>query len=221
MRSATPQLSRKVWSLMPEKNILQNWMVSARPMRMMAALVLPPRPSPSQKPAPRATTFLRAPQSSTPDTSWMEDTLKVGQSKSSCHTAPFAGVAKPTVDSQNSSRAASLATLAPMSTDTSMPPISSLMRLEMRMGPSSLNSMPLMREQARAPLAWLPLILGQMRVRNWWGSTKMSSVASCTALSRSGSATTLSVNFTPLRYLTFSCSVLMMSVRFLPSTCSW
>ena len=31
------------------------------PTRMMAALVLPPKPRPSQKPAPSATTFLSAP----------------------------------------------------------------------------------------------------------------------------------------------------------------
>ena len=41
------------------------------------------------------------------------------------------------------------------------------------------------------------LICGQIRPRNWWGSTKIRSVESATALDRSGSATTLSVNLMP------------------------
>jgi hypothetical protein len=52
-------------------------------------LVFPPSPSPSQKPAPSATTFLSAPQSSTPATSLIELTRKVSQSKSRRQTAPF------------------------------------------------------------------------------------------------------------------------------------
>lgn len=39
--------------------------ISMSPVRTMAALVLPPYPKPSQNAAPRATTFFRAPQSST------------------------------------------------------------------------------------------------------------------------------------------------------------
>ena len=87
--------------------------------------------------------------------------------------------------------------------------------------------------------------------RNWCGSTKMSSVEPVHACVRSGSAMTLGVNLMPCastklvrlsdgrraaglyalrpgvcgrrtgRYLTFSCCVLIISVRFLPLTCSW
>ena len=39
--------------------------ISASPVRTMAALVLPPYPSPSQNAAPSATTFFSAPHSST------------------------------------------------------------------------------------------------------------------------------------------------------------
>merc|ERR1719199_486388 len=89
-RSARPQLSMKVSSCTPVKNILANLAVSLRPIRMMAALVLPPSPRPSQNPAPSATTFLRAPHSSVPATSLMVPTRKVGQSNSCCQTSPFA-----------------------------------------------------------------------------------------------------------------------------------
>merc|ERR1711871_542908 len=89
-RSARPHDSRNVSSWMPPKNILANLMVSLRPMRMMAALVLPPMPRPSQKPAPSATTFLSAPHSSTPATSLIEPTRKVGQSRSRCQHKPLA-----------------------------------------------------------------------------------------------------------------------------------
>ena len=188
-------------------------------MRMIAAFVLPPRPRPSQKPAPRATTFFSAPHSSTPATSLIEPTRKVGQSSSRCHTSPFFSSANPTVDSQKSSRATSLATFAPINTETSIPFIASLIMFEIKMGPPSSNSMPLIRESARAPGA-IVVICGQMRPRNWCGSTKTRSVASVHALARSGSATMFSVNLMPGRYLTFSWSVLMISVRFLPSTCS-
>ena len=102
-RSARPQLSMKVSSCTPEKNIFANLAVSLRPIRMMAALVLPPRPRPSQKPAPSATMFLSAPHSSTPATSLMVPMRKVGQSKSFWKTSPLALLLKPTVDSQNSS----------------------------------------------------------------------------------------------------------------------
>mmetsp|Transcript_32486 Transcript_32486/g.76743 ORF Transcript_32486/g.76743 Transcript_32486/m.76743 type:complete len:244 (-) Transcript_32486:404-1135(-) len=165
-RSARPQLSMKVSSCTPEKNIFANLAVSLRPIRMMAALVLPPRPRPSQKPAPSATMFLSAPHSSTPATSLMVPMRKVGQSKSFWKISPLALLLKPTVDSQNSSWATSLATLAPMRTETSMPFMFSLMRLEMSTGPPFSNSMPLMSETARQPLA-MPVIWGQIRPRNW------------------------------------------------------
>ena len=78
-----------VSSLTPEKKVLANLAVSLRPIRMMAALVLPPMPRPSQKPAPSATTFLRAPHSSVPATSSIVPMRNVGQSKSFCHTSPL------------------------------------------------------------------------------------------------------------------------------------
>mmetsp|Transcript_1575 Transcript_1575/g.2304 ORF Transcript_1575/g.2304 Transcript_1575/m.2304 type:complete len:376 (-) Transcript_1575:224-1351(-) len=219
-RSASPQLSMKVSSCTPLKKSLANLAVSLRPMRMMAAFVLPPKPRPSQKPAPRATTFLRAPQSSTPATSLILPTRNVGQSKSFCQTMPASSLAKPTVDSQNWSAATSLATLAPMSTEVSIPPIESLMILEMSLGPPSSNSMPLMSEMALQ--SWPRRASRSLsNFRNWWGVTKIRSVAPSTAVMISGSATTFSVNLWPLRYLTFSCFSLMISVRFLPSTCSW
>mmetsp|Transcript_49125 Transcript_49125/g.122033 ORF Transcript_49125/g.122033 Transcript_49125/m.122033 type:complete len:231 (+) Transcript_49125:484-1176(+) len=152
-RSARPQLSMKVSSLMPEKNILANLEVSFKPIRMMAAFVFPPSSSPSQKPAPKATTFLSAPQSSTPATSLMLPTRNVGQSSIAWNASPLDLILYPTVDSQNSSRATSLATLAPISTETSMPFISSLIMSEIRSGPVSLNSIPLISESARQPLA--------------------------------------------------------------------
>ena len=92
--------------------------------------------------------------------------------------------------------APSLATFAPMRTETSIPFISSLMRFEMRIGPDSENSMPLMSETARQFFA-MPVILGQMRPRNWWGRTKTSIVAPSQQCVRSGSATTFSVNLMP------------------------
>ena len=53
----------------PLKKRRANLAVSLSPIRMIAAFVFPPYPSPSQKPAPSATTFFSAPQSSTPATS--------------------------------------------------------------------------------------------------------------------------------------------------------
>ena len=82
----------------------------------MAAFVLSPRPSPSQNPAPQATMFFNAPQSSTVFGSSLIDTLKykksdllshveifylkVGRWKSSLKTFAFSPK-PPTVDSQN------------------------------------------------------------------------------------------------------------------------
>ena len=54
----------------------------------------------------------------------------------------------------------------------------------------------MMSEMARQPLA-IAVICGQIRPRNWCGSTKMSSVAPSTACERFGSAITLSVNLMP------------------------
>lgn len=69
--------------------MLQNFFISLRPMRMMAAFVLPPYLRPSQKPAPMATMFLRAPQSSTPTVSLTRPTLKEGSWNASLKSSPF------------------------------------------------------------------------------------------------------------------------------------
>lgn len=70
MRSATPaEWWEKVSGEDEGKNSSVNEDISRRPMRRMAALVLPPMPMPSTKPAASATTFLRAPESETPATS--------------------------------------------------------------------------------------------------------------------------------------------------------
>lgn len=59
MRSATPQLSRKVAgeTVLDVQKIRANAIISIRPKRITAALVLSPKPRPSQKPAPTATMF--------------------------------------------------------------------------------------------------------------------------------------------------------------------
>lgn len=59
MRSAMPQLSRKVagdTGQFVQKNLAKA-IISIRPRRITAALVLSPNPRPSQKPAPTATMF--------------------------------------------------------------------------------------------------------------------------------------------------------------------
>mmetsp|Transcript_7475 Transcript_7475/g.19419 ORF Transcript_7475/g.19419 Transcript_7475/m.19419 type:complete len:234 (-) Transcript_7475:108-809(-) len=187
---------------------------------MMAALVLPPYSSPSQKPAPMATTFLSAPHSSTPGTSPTTLTRKVDQSKTFFHTSPVSGLVAPTVDSQNWSCATSLATLAPIRTEMSMPPIVFEISSEMSCGLPCSNSMPLISETPRALAAYIAFMLGTVLGRNWCGMTKTRSVAPVTALARSGSAITFSGSLTPLRYLTFSCVSLMISESFLPSIIS-
>lgn len=58
MRSAIPQLSKKVaQDTGPLQKSLAKAIISMSPSRITAALVLSPKPSPSQKPAPTATTF--------------------------------------------------------------------------------------------------------------------------------------------------------------------
>lgn len=54
---------------------------------------------------------------------------------------------------------------------------------------------------------------GRVKKRTWCGRTKMSTVAPSTAAARSPSAVTFEGSLTPGRYLTFSCSWLMTSVR--------
>ena len=66
-------------------------------------------PRPSVNPAERATTFLRAPQSSTDGTSGTTFTLKVFVLKSWRKSSPRVASVAPTVASQKSPRATSLA----------------------------------------------------------------------------------------------------------------
>uniref|UniRef100_A0A2P2IMM7 Uncharacterized protein MANES_15G153800 n=1 Tax=Rhizophora mucronata TaxID=61149 RepID=A0A2P2IMM7_RHIMU len=76
MRSATPQLSKKVLSLTDEDSSLENTLISLRPILIIAAFVLFPISKPSTKPAAIATTFFNVPHSSTPSTSWTAVTMK-------------------------------------------------------------------------------------------------------------------------------------------------
>mmetsp|Transcript_91901 Transcript_91901/g.256707 ORF Transcript_91901/g.256707 Transcript_91901/m.256707 type:complete len:224 (+) Transcript_91901:614-1285(+) len=171
MRSATPQLSRKVLSFTPGWKWRMKAVISSSPIRMIAAFVLLPKPIPSQKPAPRATTFLRAPQSSTPAMSDTARTRKVGQSKSltrSCWS--FSDASVPKVASQNCSSATSLATLAPMSTETlcfSSPRRTSEHRPIL---PPSSSRPPLMRLTDIAPSLTGPM-LETVLGTNWCGNT--------------------------------------------------
>jgi len=59
MRSATPQLSKNVESFEPGWKASTYFIISMRPRRITAALVLSPSPRPSTKPAPQATMFYR------------------------------------------------------------------------------------------------------------------------------------------------------------------
>ena len=90
----------------------------------------------------------------------------------------------------------------------------------MSLGLPASNSMPLMSEMALHCGAMLLRMSGQIRLRNWCGSTNTSIVAPLAALARLGLATTLVGSLAPGRYLTFSCVVLMISVRLLPSMSS-
>mmetsp|Transcript_9224 Transcript_9224/g.27488 ORF Transcript_9224/g.27488 Transcript_9224/m.27488 type:complete len:264 (-) Transcript_9224:342-1133(-) len=199
-RSARPHDSMKVSSWIPLKKRRANLAVSLSPIRMIAAFVFPPYPSPSQKPAPSATTFFIAPHSSAPATSVTACTAKSLVLKSLHHLRPFSGFVHPIVASAKSPLATSLATLAPISTDmstTGAPSdffISSCSKSEMRMGfmsPSFSNSMPLMREQPMAPFANLPSIFGTMGARKLCGMTNTIIVAPSTQVATSGHATML------------------------------
>ena len=65
-----------------------------------------------------------------------------------------------------------------------------------------------------------PFTVGSNLPRNWCGRTHTSIEASFTALARSATATTFAGRAMPGRYFGFSWSVLMTSVRFLPSITS-
>mmetsp|Transcript_35176 Transcript_35176/g.85137 ORF Transcript_35176/g.85137 Transcript_35176/m.85137 type:complete len:235 (-) Transcript_35176:552-1256(-) len=228
MRSAMPQLSVKVSSRTPSKNMWQNLDISRKPTRINAALVLLPSPIPSMNPAPNAMTFLRAPQTSAPATSVMWWTRNRGESKSR-RVISSAGGPKllPSVDSQNSPAATSLATFAPIRTPHSkLGPIASAIVWEIKTGsPVSLQkSIPLMRLTPRQDGCATSRMTGRRRGKNWWGRTKIRSVASRAASARSGFATMLFGREMPGRYLTFSWRSLMTSVSFFlpvwPSTIS-
>lgn len=78
MRSATPQLSKKVAEETEPavQNNRAKLIISMRPSLITAAFVLSPKPNPSQKPAPTATMFFRAPQISTTSASCTTVTRK-------------------------------------------------------------------------------------------------------------------------------------------------
>jgi hypothetical protein len=90
----------------------------------------------------------------------------------------------------------------------------------MRTTPLSSKSIPLIAESSLAPGATDAAILGMRGLRNWWGRQKHTIVAPLTASVMSGTATTFSVNLAPFRYLTFSCSLLMICVSGTPSIIS-
>lgn len=134
IRSATPQLSKNVSSLIPSNNNFEKWRISCSPIRMIAAFVLSPilgrsvlfvEPlsmtyfNPSMIPAAMATTFFKAPQISTPGTSSIMLTRNNGVSNTDFHISPAARVLYPIVVSQNFSFATSSAMLAPINTETS------------------------------------------------------------------------------------------------------
>mmetsp|Transcript_20704 Transcript_20704/g.43307 ORF Transcript_20704/g.43307 Transcript_20704/m.43307 type:complete len:241 (-) Transcript_20704:251-973(-) len=217
MRSAIPQDSVKVSSRTPSKNMWQNLAISRSPTLRSAALVFPPRPTPSTNPAPRAMTFLRAPQTSAPATSEMCWTRKWGGLSKRSLVISSAGGPKfeARVDSHIWPSATSEATLAPMRTPQGKSlPMASEIPLEMRTGDPvfSQKSIPLMRLTPRQDGWEASRIVGSNLGRNWWGRTKMRRVASLQASARSATARTFSGSLIPGRYLTFSCSSLMTSV---------
>mmetsp|Transcript_102801 Transcript_102801/g.288107 ORF Transcript_102801/g.288107 Transcript_102801/m.288107 type:complete len:207 (-) Transcript_102801:432-1052(-) len=205
-----PQLSVKVSSRTPSKNMWQNLAISLRPTRKRAALVLLPRPSPSTNPAPRANIFLSAPQASAPATSEICCTRKLGGASKTSRVISSAGGPKldARVDSHICPSATSLATLAPIKTPHSKSgPMASEMVLDIRIGsPVSLQkSSPLIRLTPRQDGWHASRMVGSRRGKNWCGRTKIKRVAPLQASARSATAITFSGSLMPGRYLTFSC----------------
>mmetsp|Transcript_6690 Transcript_6690/g.21535 ORF Transcript_6690/g.21535 Transcript_6690/m.21535 type:complete len:232 (-) Transcript_6690:558-1253(-) len=168
--------------------------------------------------------FLRAPQSSTPAMSSTARTLKEEQSKSLTSVAWSWGAASvPRVASQNCPWATSLATLAPMSTETLWPKSFRKTSEQRPSLPPSSSKPPLMRLTDMAPGLGLPMLCTVLGT-NWWGKTQTMTSASATAFLTSGSATTLGGSWIPGRYLMFSLDSLKISesFRLMPrcSTCS-
>mmetsp|Transcript_14072 Transcript_14072/g.29718 ORF Transcript_14072/g.29718 Transcript_14072/m.29718 type:complete len:226 (-) Transcript_14072:416-1093(-) len=204
----------------------QNLAISRRPTRKRAALVFPPKPTPSTKPAPRAMTFFRAPHTSAPATSEMCCTRKWGGESKSCLVISSAGGPKllARVDSHIWPSATSDATFAPMSTPQGKSlPIASEMPREMRTGVPvfSQKSMPLMRLTPRQEGWEASRMVGRSLGKNWWGRTKINRVAFLQASARSATALTLEGSLMPGKYLTFSCRSLMTSVSFRFSFWPW
>lgn len=91
---------------------------------------------------------------------------------------------------------------------------------EKRRVPEDVISSPLIKEIARALGAKWPFICSHTPRTNWWGTTKTTKVAFLQASTTLGTATMFSGNLMPCRYLMFSCSRLIMSVKFSPFTFS-
>jgi hypothetical protein len=188
---------------------------------MTVALVLLPAPNPDANPAARATTFFRAPQSSTPARSNAGAILKA---LGSCNSAVQIGTSgadrasKPKVDSVSCPLAISDAILAPESTETEAGAASGRDK-DSRIcsdGSSIPSGSP--EEDPKSPLineielggaledfSRAPRIVWQAGPRNSWGSTKTRRFAPSTARPRSDSARTLSGSVIPGRYFGFVC----------------
>mmetsp|Transcript_72383 Transcript_72383/g.127907 ORF Transcript_72383/g.127907 Transcript_72383/m.127907 type:complete len:203 (-) Transcript_72383:362-970(-) len=78
IRPATPQLSKRVSRFAEGKKDEVNRSTSRSPMRMIAAFVLPPRPSPSQRPAASPITQFKVEAISAPAMSCTWRTWKLG-----------------------------------------------------------------------------------------------------------------------------------------------
>mmetsp|Transcript_4702 Transcript_4702/g.13828 ORF Transcript_4702/g.13828 Transcript_4702/m.13828 type:complete len:238 (-) Transcript_4702:10-723(-) len=178
----------------------------------MAAFVFAPQPSPSQKPPPIATIGLSAAQSSTPVASITTLTRNHGRLNTRCHTGPSSAVRTPSVASQKLPAATSAAMFAPISTETSRPSRSRLMRSVTSAGRPSTTSSPLTSEHTRQFAAPPTRILRKISpCRNSCGTAMITSVASESAAERSASATTASGILTPGRYFVFSCCSLIVA----------
>mmetsp|Transcript_25852 Transcript_25852/g.74500 ORF Transcript_25852/g.74500 Transcript_25852/m.74500 type:complete len:511 (+) Transcript_25852:352-1884(+) len=218
-----PQLSSTVSGRDVGKRAPMRMLISKRPRRKTAALVFAARPKPSQNPAARATTFFRPPKSSTPKTSGVERTEKLGQLNNRQSSTLCSSREQPNVASAKFPVATSFATFAPLSTAHS----GILKRSAMTwlpvfkvFPPSSTTMWPFTSDTAMVPGLTTGAILSSKLSKNWCGNTKTRMFAPLTASTGSGSATMLVGRSKPGRYLTFWCSVLMISVSFLPSTIS-
>mmetsp|Transcript_103782 Transcript_103782/g.317820 ORF Transcript_103782/g.317820 Transcript_103782/m.317820 type:complete len:262 (+) Transcript_103782:316-1101(+) len=218
-----PQLSSMVSAREPGKRLRIKRPISSKPRRNTAALVFAARPRPSQKPAARATTFFNPPNSSTPSTSGVVRTLNDGALNSRESSTLWSSFEQPSVASAKLPVATSLATLAPFRTaHSAMRRRSAMTWVPVRsvLPPSSTTMCPLTSDTAMVPGATCGAMVSNNRSRNWCGVTTTSTPAPFTASTGSGTATTLVGRSNPGRYLTFWCSVLMISVSFLPSTIS-